>query len=60
MQIDKLVNAYLGFQSNRGLDGLANTERPTAALTGSKITIEVVDLFCAFLPFTGSILACDP
>ncbi len=50
MQMDKLVNTYLGFQSNHGLDGLADAERSTAVLTESNITIEVVDLFCAFFP----------
>lgn len=60
MQMDKLVNAYLGFQSNCGLDGLADAERSTAVSTESKITVEVVDLFCAFFPSHRLNLAHDP
>ena len=52
MQLDQLINVYLTFQSTRRFDGLVDTERhalPTAP--GSKvITVDVVDLFCMFLP----------
>jgi hypothetical protein len=53
MQLDQLIHAYLAFQSTSGFDGLADPEqspRPTADLTEKVITVDVVDLFCVFLP----------
>lgn len=52
MQLEQLVNAYLAFQSTCGFDGLADTERsdPPTAPSSNIITVDVVDLFCVFLP----------